>query len=576
MTILPMALETRIKMTALLTWAVLWVSVTCIVNAQTNPKADTTQTDAQQSKMSAVGERQGPAAVTTRTSPFAPPDDSDHSFSTDDAPKLDTGCIYRSSGPIVFNVEIKRFIGTLNADGTLANANKLIAAGALSPTVKLIMPGFDVDSSAVVQGVQPERDRVSINGEQIGFLQGQNDQWILNSFEIDVRKIKFAERGASGSEPTGGVNEIRIDIDTANSSEVWCTSVDWGSAGFRALSPIILIHGNNSDDDFYVRQGFTQELDAKGIAYDNKVFGDSQSSQTANFISVNANILNNSIPKIARSFGAKTVHLVAHSKGGLDARAYLAAYQPGHDSDFKVISLTTLSTPHNGSVLADLSIKRNDAAQQVGALGAIEFEGFPAFTRQLTFVDSQLGIDNGRRNLTTDFLGGFNATNVPRLSGATTFNTVGADMDLNGDTSVNRFFPDEFLQLRRESSSLNNIDAGTAGIVSTKIVDNLYQILRKTRGINVEIRDQFCIPFTHICRQVATLTSIDNSTLLGNDSLVTIPSAKGAGSIASLTTNTFTFEGSNGRNHSDIANRGVAQRVLPWLFTADKAKGGLR
>jgi triacylglycerol esterase/lipase EstA (alpha/beta hydrolase family) len=576
--------------------AILTLSMACLATAQTGIKQVKTQTTDAQERLGGVapetqagGGRKatvrtpsrsknvgGVLAAATRTSPFDPPEDSDHSFSTDDAPKLDTGCIFRASGPIVFNIEIKRFVGELNSDGTLADADKLIASGALSKTAKLIMPGFDVDSSSTAPGVQPERDRVSVNGEEVGFLQGVNNQWILNSFEIDIRKIKFAERGENGSPPSGGVNEIRIDIDTANTTQAWCTSIDWGSAGFRALSPIILIHGNNSDDDFFVRQGFTQELDERALVYDNKVFGDSRANPTANFISVNTKILNDSIPRIARSIGAKTVHLVAHSKGGLDARSYLANFQPQHDKDFKVISLTTLSTPHDGSVLADLSIERSEAARQASLFG-LEFEGFPAFTRQLTFVDSQLGIDNGRRNLTTGFVTNFNNLNRQRLaSSGTIFNTIAADMDLNSDGGVNRLFPDEFFHLRQESDSLSSIDSKTLGIVSTKIVDNLYQILRKTRRVHVSYRDVICIPFTNICRRIYTLTSVDNATLLGNDSLVTIPSAQGAGSFRALTTNSFTFEGPNGRNHSNVANRGVAQRVLPWLFTADRTKGGLR
>jgi triacylglycerol lipase len=581
MTISPRVTEPVVKAATLLfVAALLSMSVGYRVNAQKKAKPAEILTDAQEREnRKRVGERLAPAIATTRTSPFAPPDDGDHSFSTDDAPKLDTGCIFRSSGPIVFNIEIKRFIGKLKADGTLADADKLIASGALSPTVKLIIPGFDVDSGAVAQGIQPERDRVSVNGQAVGFLQGENNQWILNSYEVDIRKIKFAERGVDGSDPTGGVNQIRIDIDTANSGEEWCTSVDWGSAGFRALSPIILIHGNKSDDDFFVRQEFTKELDERTVAYDNKVFDDRFLSGTANFISANAVILNKSIPRIARSFGAKTVHLVAHSKGGLDARAYLASYQPQHDSDFKAISLTTLSTPHNGSVLADLSISRHNAAQQVGFLGDIVFEGFPLFTQQLTAIADLFEIDNGRRNLTTSHLASFNSTNIQRLGRATTFNTVAAHMDLNSSGAVNRFFPDEFAELRQESLELAGMDLITnpPGTLSTVVVDSLYQILRTTRGISVStVQDQFCVPLTHICRKMVTLTSVDNTVRLGNDSLVTIPSAEGVGTLGPLTTNTFTFEGSNGRNHSSVANRGVAQRVLPWLVNTDRAKGGLR
>src|SRR5262245_9806215 len=53
--------------------------------------------------------------------------------------------------------------------------------------------------------------------------------------------------------------------------------------------------------------------------------------------------------QIDRAFGDEPVHLIAHSLGGLDARQLLA------DSQWhrRVLSLTTIGTPHLGSALAD-------------------------------------------------------------------------------------------------------------------------------------------------------------------------------------------------------------------------------
>ena len=297
------------------------------------------------------------SVLNTRTSPFAPPDKNDRTFFTDKAPKLDTGCIFRSSGPIVFNIEVKRYLGPLTSDGTLQNYQQLVRDGLISPQVELFMPAFDVDSDGGGNN-QPELDRVTVNGFEVGFLRGQNNQWVNNSFKIPIEKIKFANMGTNGGEPTGGINEIRIDIDTANSNEVWCTSIDWGTVTFRAMSPVILIHGNNSNGGFFGRQGFTDELQSKAIVFDNSI------NMTTNTISANGRVLNTFIPNIVRQFGATNVHLVAHSKGGLDTREYLAKYQHLHEEDFKVLSFTTLSTPHNGSSLADLSVARQQAVNK--------------------------------------------------------------------------------------------------------------------------------------------------------------------------------------------------------------------
>ena len=49
-----------------------------------------------------------------RTSPFEPEKESDRHFVTDAGNKLDTGCIYRSSGPIEFAIDVTRTLGPLN------------------------------------------------------------------------------------------------------------------------------------------------------------------------------------------------------------------------------------------------------------------------------------------------------------------------------------------------------------------------------------------------------------------------------------------------------------------------------
>ena len=55
---------------------------------------------------------------------------------------------------------------------------------------------------------------------------------------------------------------------------------------------------------------------------------------------------------------SKKVHIIAHSKGGLDSQALAKLSQP----DFQVLSLSTLSTPHRGSVVADLQILQRTVA----------------------------------------------------------------------------------------------------------------------------------------------------------------------------------------------------------------------
>lgn len=500
------------------------------------------------------------AAAVFRTSPFDPPDASDISFYTDAAPRLDTGCTFRSGGPLVYTIEIKRFLGELNPDGTLKDAAALVAAGLLSPTVKLIMPGFDIDSGPPPPDVAPEIDRVSFNGQPVGVLSGHNNQWVLNSFEIPVERVKFARRGTGGGEPVGGVNEIRIDIDTANLEEVWCTSVDWGSASFKAMSPVILIHGNGSDGKFFERRGFTNALAGQGLLYDDSI------SMETTPRSKSAEDLNARIPGIVREFGAKKVHLVTHSKGGLDARDYLARFQREHNEQFEVLSLTTLSGPHNGSVGADVRVERKIAAANVGLLGKLEFVGFPDYTNE---VARMMGVDPATPDLTIGANAIFNRRNVPRLRGlGITYNTVGADADQNRNNQIDRRNPDEFAELREESKDLRRIDL--LPFVSRRIVDIMYKVVRDSSRVTVTYSTQ------PTGRKVATIRSVPTMVPQPNDTMVTTASARGEGHFESLVTNKADFMSTQGRNHASVANDGVAYTVIPWLRLIERRSGGLR
>lgn len=509
------------------------------------------------------------SATGPRTSPFEPPAENDHSFITDGAPKLDTGCIYRSSGPITYNVMITRHVGALNSDGTLKNAAALVAAGLISRTATLIMPAFDVDSNATVANIQPERDRVSFNGEALGFLTGENGVWKLNSFEIPIEKVRFAPRGANGSLPTAAMNQVRIDIDTANTTESWCTSIDWGAQSFKATSPIILIHGNNSKGKFFEDRGFTAELSRQHLLFDNSI------NLPTTFIERNGGGLNALIPGIVKSFGVDSAHLIVHSKGGLDSREYLAKHQPTHDNEFKILSLTTLGSPHNGSAGADVAVARDNASNFVGVLGKIEYQGFPDYTRQLAAL---AGIDDGTRNLTTGFVAGFNGRVIPRLPNTTVYNTVAADADTNNNAQIDRT-PDEYAELRDEDFKLRALDAFSEG-ASRYIVNAVYQILRNTQTVSVAYREEVIIPATPLTpaikRKIATISSVPNPVPLGNDTLVTIPSALGVGSLQPLVTDSRTFTGAEGRNHASIVNGGVAATVIPWILRTERTRGDLR
>jgi triacylglycerol lipase len=507
------------------------------------------------------------AATGPRTSPFEPPEASDVMFIVDGAGGLDTGCTFRSGGPLVFDVEITRWVGPVDGSGKLLDPAALIAAGVLSPTASIALPAFDVDVNGA-PGFPPEVDQISLNGKVLGTLTGDNDTWKLNQFTVDIADLRFPDRAPLGSTPTPAMNTFRIDIDTASGGdENWCTSVDWATVNFKAVSPVILTHGNNSDAGFWDRHNFSAVLAAAHIPFDgcaNTTRCRNPINLPTDFVAANGARLATIIPDIVRTFGADSFHVVAHSKGGLDSREFLANHLPG---DLTLLSHNTLSTPHNGSVLADITVARGVS---LNILRSTRFVGFPAFTQTLVFLSNLTGPDNGARNLTTTFTAGFNAGNVGALPPAD-YNQVAADADRNGSASID--IENEIAALRRDDGKLNVLPT----FLATRIVDPLYQILRTTSGITTST--SWVLTFIGgvlVPTQVLTITAVPTAGPLGNDVLVTIPSGLGAGSIAARSTATAVFTGGAGRNHSDVADAGVAALVIPWLFSAERTRGDLK
>lgn len=255
---------------------------------------------------------------------------------------------------------------------------------------------LDVDQNTQPPpGSVPEIDRVFFNNEEIGTLEGENNLWQPNEFEIPIEKVRFPERATLTPSPIRAMNEIRVEIDTDNGVDTWCTAVNWSALSFKAMSPIILIHGNKSDPAFFTRRGFTGELDRRKLLFDDSITLPVAPIPAAP-IRDNGKDLDGFIPSIGNSLGVDSVHLVAHSKGGLDAREYLATYQPARANDLTILSFNTLSTPHNGAAGADLLVLRDRALEQTAEL---DFDGFPTFTEQV--LNELPAADAGQRDLPT-------------------------------------------------------------------------------------------------------------------------------------------------------------------------------
>jgi len=110
--------------------------------------------------------------------------------------------------------------------------------------------------------------------------------------------------------------------------------------------PIILIHGIAFRDDMVLSSwgSIPDLIKEKG----GRVFL-SNAEAWATYRE-NAKILATQVDKVLEQTGAEKVNLIAHSKGGIDARYAISKLGLGT----KIASLTTVSTPHRGTTSADI------------------------------------------------------------------------------------------------------------------------------------------------------------------------------------------------------------------------------
>jgi pimeloyl-ACP methyl ester carboxylesterase len=494
------------------------------------------------------------------SAPFDPSPEDDEHFVVDEAPgELDTGCTYRDGSPLTFKVKINRYVGPTNDNGTLKNIDQLIKQGVISEYAELKMPNYDVDSSA---SINPETDLAYFNGTPIGKLTGVNNAWETNSFKIPTKLIKFPARrgsnGANGSEvsaPEPAENEIRIDIDTTYGG--WCAAIDWAQIQFKAMAPLLLIHGTGANPEaaWEVLPGVTNYLTGLGIPFEHNIQlgpNDSifaQRDRNGNIVGQgNAEALVEHIRNNATSFGVQKVHLVGHSKGGLDSRGYLSRYLPPNVD--RVLSLHTLSTPHQGSVLANLSVaQRENAALATFVTDNQDVRNFLDADFFLTGITAITGFGPQRPaldNLRVEAMAAFNRTNT--FPSRVKLYTYSADADLD-DGCMNLNQQCEITAAEARPLIPNNAPDWAASFIATM----QYRILRDVS--TVEINQRKILGYTYRVDLTANCTSTPQR----NDLLVTNTSAKHPSQRRHF--------GPSDRNHRNMKDPATLDQVLETIRT---------
>lgn len=124
--------------------------------------------------------------------------------------------------------------------------------------------------------------------------------------------------------------------------------------------PILLLHGMGFHDRMpihYYWGRIPRVLRKHGASV---WFGDQDGNATT---MRNARFLQNVIRRILAETGAEKINIIAHSKGGLEARYLVSTLGMGD----VIASVTTISTPHNGSVTVDKLLGKFPTAIRIGS-----------------------------------------------------------------------------------------------------------------------------------------------------------------------------------------------------------------
>lgn len=133
------------------------------------------------------------------------------------------------------------------------------------------------------------------------------------------------------------------------------------SSACKTKYPLVLVHGI-AFRDVTLGYEYWGEIPGRLREYGAAVYTGKQDAYAP--IEVNAEMLKQTVDGILASTGSVKVNIIAHSRGGLEARYMISRLGMAGS----VASLTTVSTPHRGSGMADIvmeKIKDKEAASSV-------------------------------------------------------------------------------------------------------------------------------------------------------------------------------------------------------------------
>jgi len=325
--------------------------------------------------------------------------------------------------------QVTRTIGSglssdFSAAGEQLSYNVMVGLGVIEAQACVdleIVSGADADVTA----------SLLVNGRRWSTFSIPRRRSAKFSYPMSVELLRFAVRTGFGTPPRPANNVITAVFTVSGGICNSCgASIKIARIRFNALAPFLFVHGRGAGADWF-DGGFKDHIENQRVGF--RVLDirkDNSPSIDDKELMESGIQLEDYLSSMMVEFGVDRVHIVAHSKGGLWSRAFLG--KSGEQAG--VYSVTTLSTPHRGSVLADIGILTRKITRTSALLQGLG--------------TSKLVSQEVDESLMRKEVGKFNRTNIaalPRLvkidgrSSRVAYLAFRADANLNKNYSVEGF-----------------------------------------------------------------------------------------------------------------------------------------
>jgi hypothetical protein len=469
--------------------------------------------------------------------------------------------------------------GDIDADGRLANQEKYIQDGVLEAwaTLHVILdpPVGNPDGWGNERPCSPWTVKSSVEINDFEIKEPLVVQYCPKSgrdypqhltLQFPAKYLRFAKRNP-GAAPTKTQNTLKIFTSAGpHQNPAECDdhlgySIREVYVEFKAMAPVLAIHGccgesrswftgtdidpvngGLSDNQNYPPPRISEVFNERRAGFNTAQFDFGMDSTEVTIYGGFSHFAGE-VTKTLAEFGSQTLHLLAHSKGGLRARHFIGSAEW---QDTGIRSLITVATPHYGSTVAEW-VK---AQQQSGEHGNNEVAkligGLTEFAERE--ID-ELTQEGANEVVNRPFPSPRPIFQIRDTKIEARYWTIGADADRNGDRSLSY---DETANLVK----LHNVWVPLRPTAVEEVATLAYRIAGLAKYVYTEKVTEprlVCPTVQSPCRVVAvTVLRVrevpHNEPFRPNDVVVTRRSA------AYRFTEAKFYDGQSGQNHHSIGN----------------------